>query len=442
MRGYRRREVRAGPSLEDDARRNRRTRGKPVGHEGGADAPTPRHVLFLIENQPYPYDPRVRAQAAALLAEGYRVTVAAPGGAGFESPEEIVDGVRVRRFRAPHSGRGIAGYGREYLLSFFRLLRLAWRTDAEHRVDVVFVCSPPDFLVLLAVPLARRGSAVVFDNRELSPELFEMKFRRRGLVHRCLLAAERFAFRHADSVLVTNESYVDNACIRGGVDRSQVFVVGNGPDRQRIFPVQPHPDLRRGRKHLVLWMGAMSDQEGLDLLIEAADELVHNRGHTDVTFALVGPGDVHEALEAEVRRRRLERIVELPGRVDDALVRAYLATADVCVAADVRSAMNDRAAMRKVLEYMAMGRAVVQFPLAEMRRLCGSATRYARNADPVDLAVRIEELLVNPEERITLGQDAQNRLLEKRLMWQDQVPTLLAAVDTAVERALTRARRS
>lgn len=397
-----------------------------------------RHVLFLIENQPYPYDPRVRGQAAALVAAGYRVTVVAPSGAGFESPDEALDGVRVRRYRAPVPGRGIPSYAYEYLVSCLRLVRLAKQTHTEQPVDVVFVCSPPDILVLLALPLARRGTAVVFDNRELSPELFEMKFGRRGLVHRFLLAGERLAFRHADSVLVTNESYASNAHIRGGVDPARVFVVGNGPDRHRIFPVQPRPELRRGRKHLVLWMGAMSKQEGLELLIEAADELVNRRGRSDVTFALVGPGDVHDALMSEIGRRRLEDVVELPGRVGDDLVRAYLATADVCVGVDVQSTMNDRAAMRKVFEYMAMGCAVVQFPLAEMRRLCGTATVYAHNGDAADLAQRINELLENEQERRRLGREAQRHVLDKRLTWQDQVPVLLAAVDTALQRASAR----
>ncbi|MDP8930403.1 MAG: glycosyltransferase family 4 protein [Actinomycetota bacterium] len=400
-----------------------------------------RHVLFLIENQPYPYDPRVRGQAAALLAAGYRVTVAAPTGERSESLEETIEGVRVRRYRAPAPGRGLGGYVLEYLLSSVQLQRILWRTHRREPVDAVFVCSPPDFLVLLALPLARRGAAVVFDNRELSPELFETKFRRQGTLHRCLLLAERLGFRHADVVLVTNGSYAANAHVRGGVDPERVFVVGNGPDRQRIFPVKPRPELRRGRDHLVLWMGAMSQQEGLELLIDAADELVNHRGRTDVTFALVGPGDVHDALKSEVVRRQLEGVVDLPGRVNDELVRAYLATADVCVGVDVRSPMNDRAAMRKVFEYMAMGRAVVQFPLPEMRRLCGDATAYARNGDSTQLAERIEELLDDPQQRQRLGEEAQLQLSRQELMWQDQVPSLLAAVDTAFHQASVRSRK-
>lgn len=394
------------------------------------------HVLFLVENQPYPYDPRIRAQVAALLDAGYLVSVACPTGEGFKSLAETLNGVEVRRFPAPPPGRGVVGYVREYLVSLFLLAGLTRRITSERAVDTVVVCNPPDLLILLALPLARQGAGVVFDDRELSPELFEAKFSRGGMreaVYRTLLWMERSAFRRADCVLVTNRSYASNPALRGGVEQDRVFVVGNGPDPNRIYPVPERPELRRGRAHLVLWIGAMSKQEGLEHLLVAADELVNSRGRSDVSFTLVGPGDVHDVLAAEIARLGLESAVEVRGRVDDELVRAYIATADVCVGADERTAMNDRAAMRKVFEYMAMGRAVVQFPLTEMRRLCGDATVYARNADGLDLAVCIEQLLDDPAERKRLGEAARRRVEELGLAWPHQVPSLLAAVATAHE---------
>jgi glycosyltransferase involved in cell wall biosynthesis len=415
--------------------RRRRPPGDPNPLGPGA------HVLFLIENQPYPYDPRVRAQAKAFAALGCDVTVAGPTGAGFEGIDETVDGVRVLRFRAPAAGQGFVGYLREFVVSLLRLWRIVRRVHAQRPVDLVVVCGPPDLLSILALPFARSGSAVMFDNRELSPELFETKFARRGPLYRALLWSERWAFQHADSILVTNQSYASNAWGRGGVDAKAVFVVGNGPDPARIFAVEPVPELRHGRDHLVLWMGAMSKQEGLERLLDAAGELVNDKGRTDVTFALVGPGDVVEVLNAQIERQGLGDFVELPGRVDDSLVRAYMATAAVCVAVDEPTTMNDRAAMRKVLEYMTMGRAVVQFPLQEMRRLCGDSTLYADIADPHDLPRKIEELLDDPDRRRALGQAARRRVEEQRLLWPDQIPTLEAAATTARNRAVVRLRK-
>jgi len=394
------------------------------------------HVLLVFENMVYPSTPRPRAFVQAMRGHGERVTVAGPTGYGLERLEERADGVRILRYAAPPPGTGIAGYVREFGVSFLRLRRLVRRVAREDRPDVVVVHNPPDFLMLLARPLARRGTAVVFDDRELSPELYEAKFGRRGPVVAALVAIERFAFRRADAILVTNPSYVANVCDRAGVPAERVFVVGNGPDPSRIYEVDARPELRRGRQHLVLWLGVMSRQDGLDHLVEAADELVNRRGRKDVTFAIVGPGEVVDELRAEVARRGLDGVVDVPGRVDDDAVRAYLSTADVCVGVDPRNDMNDRAAMRKVLEYMAMGRAVVQYPLTEMQRICGDATKYARDADPRDLAAKIEDLLDDPDERRRLGEAARTRIRDERLLWPDQAKSFLRAVEAA------RARRS
>jgi glycosyltransferase involved in cell wall biosynthesis len=389
------------------------------------------HVLVLVEGLPYPFDVRVRAEVAALREAGYAVTVAGPTGYGHELREETLDDVRVVRFRPAPPGRGALGYLREYARAWLRLGQLVRRVHREHPVDLLFVCNPPDVTVLLALPLARRGVRVLFDYREICPELFEAKFQRRGWLHRLLLIGERMAFRFSDVAITVSEPCAEIARTRGGMHPERVFLVGNGPDRKRIFPVAERPELRRGRRHLVLWLGAMSSQEGLGRLIEAADELVLKRGRSDISFALIGPGDAHEELRRDVRRRGLEDCVEVSEAVDDELVRAYLSTADVCGNVDERNDMNDRAAMRKVLEYMAMGRAVVQFPLAEMRRLCGDTTVYAHNADAHDLAVRVAALLDDEPRRLQIGADARRRVMDG-LMWDQQVPTLLQAVETAL----------
>jgi glycosyltransferase involved in cell wall biosynthesis len=395
------------------------------------------HVLVLVESLPYPLDPRVRAQVAALREAGYDVTVACPTAAGYEERDAILDGVRIRRFRAPRPPGGALGYIREYAVAFVRLRRIVSAVRRQRRVDAVLLCTPPDFLVALARPLARRGAAVVFDYREISPELFEAKFGRRGLPYRALLLAERYAFRHADAVTTVSEPCAELARRRGGVEPARVFLVGNGPDPARIYPVAPRPELRRGRDHLVLWLGVMSCQEGLERLIEAADHVVHGRGRADVHFAIVGYGDAREALQRDIAEHGLAEYVELTGGVGDELVRAYVSTADVCVGVDENNAMNDRAAMRKILEYLALGKAVVQFPLAEMQRLCGDASMYARPGDAADLAARICELLDDGQHRRCM-EEAARRRMSLGLMWPQQVPALLAAVDAALNRDTAR----
>ena len=202
---------------------------------------------------------------------------------------------------------------REYGLAYVRLRALARAVARERPVDLVLVCTPPDFLVAIARPLARRGAAVVFDLREISPELLEAKFGRRLVLHRLLLLAERYAFRHADAVLTVSDACAELARGRGGVEPARVFLVGNGPDPARIHPVAPRPELRRGRRHLVLWLGRMSAQERLEHLVDTAEDVVRRQGRADVHFAVVGDGDARAALERTVRRTRARELCRADG---------------------------------------------------------------------------------------------------------------------------------
>jgi glycosyltransferase involved in cell wall biosynthesis len=389
-----------------------------------------KHVLVVCEGLPFPGDVRVRAQAKALLAAGYRVTVAGPTGYDHEELDERVGEVRAVRYHAPPGGRSAFGYLREYASAQVKLGRLVRRVHREDPVDVALVCNPPDSLVATTRALARSGTKIVFDYREIAPELFEAKFGRRGPLHRLLLWSEAYALARSDVVITVSESCAALAHERGGVVRERIFLVGNGPDAERMYPVTPDPRLRRGFHYLVLWLGTMSSQDGLEGLIEAAERLVNKRGRRDVGFAVVGPGDAHDALRAEAVRRGLADVVLVGGYVDDETARRYLSTADVCVNVDVRNEMNDRAAMRKVLEYMALGKPVVQFPLREMQRICGDTAVYARDGDMSDLATKIADLLDDRERRAALGRAGQQRV-QTGMMWHHQVPSLLAAITAA-----------
>jgi len=398
-----------------------------------------RRVLILLENEPYPHDRRVRQEALALHEAGYEVTVVSPDAPQAPAAEEVVDGVRTLRYPAPPGGSGAVGYLREYVLSAIRMRRILRRLRTENAAtgrefDAVIACNPPDFLIHLARPFARRGTGLIFDYHDPSPELFEAMFHRRGLIHRALIAVERSAQRTADVVMTVNEACAELVRDRGGIPADRAHVLVTCPDPRVFYPVAPRPELRRGKPHLVLWMGRMSEKENLPLLLDAAEYLVRDRGRADIAFAIVGRGDVVPELQREIERRGLTAAVELPGHADDRQLREWMSTADVCVSLDVHSPMNDRSLMVKVMEYMAMGRPIVQFPLHEMVRVCEDATLYARDGDFRDLADKVCSIIDDPELARRLGDQTRRRSLEAGLTWKHQVPILLAAVEQAAAR--------
>src|ERR1039457_1656221 len=116
--------------------------------------------------------------------------------------------------------------------------------------------------------------------------------------------------------MATNESYKEAAASRGGLDREDVFVVRNGPDLATFIPVPAQPALKHGKPFLVGYVGTMSIQEGLDILLDVALN-IRNRGRNDVHFTCVGGGPSLVALRAMVKGKNLDEMVNFTGRVPD-----------------------------------------------------------------------------------------------------------------------------
>ena len=64
---------------------------------------------------------------------------------------------------------------------------------------------------------------------------------------------------------------------------------------------------------------------------------------------------------------QLADYVTFTGRIDDTTLLTMLSTADVCVNPDRATAMNDMSTMNKIMEYMALGKPIVQFDVTEGR---------------------------------------------------------------------------
>jgi glycosyltransferase involved in cell wall biosynthesis len=88
--------------------------------------------------------------------------------------------------------------------------------------------------------------------------------------------------------------------------------------------------------------------------------------------------------------------------------------------------------MNKVMEYMAMGKPMVQFEVTEGRYSAGESSDYARKNDPVDLAAKIVALIDDPERRAAMGAFGRRRV-EQELSWEHQVDPLVQAYKVALD---------
>ena len=261
------------------------------------------------------------------------------------------------------------GFIVEYAYSFLATLLLVLRARRAGRFDVLQACNPPDIFWPIAWWLRQRdGSRFVFDHHDLCPELFDSRFPDGSrLARRGLLALEKATFATADHVVSTNSSYAEIAMRRGGKAPTDVTVVRTGPDGERLRRRAANPALRRGRRHLVAYIGVMGPQDGVDLAVRAAAYVVHDLQRTDVSFTFMGAGDSYDDLVALRDELGLQDYLELPGRVPDETVLDVLSTADVGLSPDPKNPLNDVSTMNKTMEYMAFGLPVVAYDLKETR---------------------------------------------------------------------------
>lgn len=388
-----------------------------------------RRVLIVVENLPVPLDRRVWLEATTLTAHGYEVSVICPTGRGWDAHREVIEGIHIYRYPAPvEAHSGAVAYAREYLHSLVHWFRLARRVRRERGFDVIQGCNPPDLIFLLALWYRLRGVRYLFDHHDVCPELFEAKFGQKGLLYRIMLIWERMTFATASVSIATNESFREIAHRRGRMKPEDVFVVRSAPQIEK-FEIRPAvPALRKGAGTVLGYVGVIGQQEGMDLLVAAADHLIKGMGRRDVHFLIVGFGPEVPNVEADVARRGLTGWFTFSGALyGDDLLNA-LNSCDIGVSPDPKNAMNDISTMNKVMEYMTLEKPVVQFDLKEGRASAGEASVYAQANDPVDFAVKIAELMDAPERRAAMGRIGRERVLN-RLSWAHSAPHLLAAYD-------------
>ena len=387
-----------------------------------------RKVLIIVENLPSPFDRRVWNEATTLQAAGYAVSIICPTGKGHTAKYECLENIHIYRFSLPVEANTAPGYLLEYSSALISQFYLSVKVLFKHGFDVIHACNPPDTIFLIGAFFKIFGKKFLFDHHDVNPEFYEAKFAKRDFFYKLLLWFERLTFLCADKSIATNESYREVAITRGRMAPDNVFVVRSGPNLDRLRIVPPVPELKKGRKHLVGYVGVMGQAEGIDHLLRAVEYITKEMRRTDIQFGLVGGGTELDAMIAMAQQLDVAEYVTFTGRVPDKELLEMLNTADVCVNPDVANPMNDKSTMNKIMEYMALGKPIVQYDVKEGRVSAQSASLYAKRNDPSDLARKLVELLDDPEARDRMGTFGQRRAREE-LSWDHEAPKLLAAYE-------------
>jgi glycosyltransferase involved in cell wall biosynthesis len=390
-------------------------------------------ICIILENEAFPYDRRVWMEACTLQQAGYAVSVICPKSDAFRCPRAVLEGIEVYRYWSWNS-RSILGHLCEYAWSFLAQFFLALRVYARTRFRILQACNPPDNIFLIALFFKLFGVRFIFDHHDLSPELYAARFKRhpgRSFLHGLACIAERLTFLTANCSIATNESFREIAITRGKMHPERVVVVQTCAELRKPGPEVEHRPENHGAQ-LVVYVGSMEPQDGLDLLLKSADYIVNERGRHEIRFIAIGSGTELPRLRAMASRRNFNGNFLFTGRMNHDKVQEYLAASDVCVAPDPFNSLNDRSSMVKIFEYMAHGKPTVLYLLKEGHRTLGDAALYARPNDPEHFGEQILKLVDSEPLRQKLGESARKRV-ETDLNWGVQSKKLLEAYKLVLE---------
>jgi glycosyltransferase involved in cell wall biosynthesis len=267
--------------------------------------------------------------------------------------------------------------------------------------------------------------------------MYEAKFGGGGVVLKTLLWLERQTLKHAAVVITTNQSHKTVAIERGGKNPDDIYIVRSGPQLARFKRYPPDPAWRQGRRHLLVYLGEICKQDGVDHLIRAIRQLVQVHGFHDFHCVLVGGGPHQPAIKAYAEELGVAEWTTFTGRISDEMLCRVLSSADIAVDPDPKNAWTDKSTMNKIVEYMYFGLPIACYALTEARVSAAEAALYVEANNEDALARGIADLAGDEQARRRMGEFGMARV-QGALAWDYSEPPLLAAYDKAMALATTR----
>jgi glycosyltransferase involved in cell wall biosynthesis len=366
-------------------------------------------VAILTQYYPPEPIPKPHELARGLAERGHEVVVITgfpnyPAGKLYPGMRlrlwkwEILDGIRVLRLPLyPDHSRSVVRRVLNY--GSFAVAAALLGSVLSGPVEVMFAEHPPLTIGLAAWVIGRlRQAPFLYAVNDLWPESVEatrMVRSRRLLDH--VGRIERFVYRRAAAIAVISPGFKANLAGKG-IPPEKVHVIPHWADESLYRPVPPNPELARslgmaGRFNVV-FAGQLGLAQGLDVVLDAADELSDLQG---VQFVLVGDGTDADRLRQEAGQRGL-RNVRFLGRQPAERMPEIFAVSDVLLVH-----LQDRPLFRitipsKTIAYMACGRPVlmaVEGDAADVVRGAGAGIT-CRPGDAKDLAGAVRRLRAMP----------------------------------------------
>ncbi len=408
------------------------------------------NVVLIVQNLPVPFDRRVWLEATTLRDAGYNVSCVCPKAKGFEASYEVLERITIHRYSLPIEANGPAGFVAEFGWCLVRSSMKLARIGISSGIDILHVCNPPETYFPLGWLMRLFGRKFLFDHHDLSPEMFDAKLeamaltdgtdpiptatdqnspdRKHKILRRGLMWCERMTFTAANIVVTTNESHKKVAIGRGKRHPDDVIVVRSGPDLDRLTATEPNAYWKNGSEFLVVYLGEICEQDGVDHLIRAIQHIRDHHTQTSIRCVLIGGGPHQPAIKQYAENLGLADICHFTGRVSDDMLCEILSSADLGIDPDPLTPWSDQSTMNKIMEYMFFELPIVSYELTEARVSAGEAALFVEANNEQALGEGIISLLYDPDRRTEMGKIGRARV-EDELAWKHSKPHLLRAYE-------------
>lgn len=377
----------------------------------------------------YPYDPRPRRAAEALINGGMSVDLICVTEYDHQPRRQIVNGVDVLRLPLrPIRGTALR-YGFQYSGFLFISAAILAMRSLGRGYDLVYVHNMPDFLVLSGLIPKLFGAKLILDLHDPMPELmmgiYGLQPQARAV--RLLRWLEKWSIAVADSVVTVNRACADLFVSRSCPPK-KMNVVMNTPD-ERIFrfrPSRPVTTSRSNNRFVVMYHGALVERNGLDIAIEALDKVRDIIPQTELRVYGIPTPYLDRVMDL-VGRKGLNGVIQYLGpRSLEQLVPA-IEDCDVGVIPNRRNAFTQLNTPTRIFEYLALGKPVIA-PRAP--GICDyfdeSSLLFFELGDAVDLGQKIKFAASHPAELADLARRGQ--MIYRDHIWEEERQRLLGMI--------------
>ncbi len=381
------------------------------------------HILFIVENNNVPTDIRVWREAKTARQAGYHVSVIAPKNSYYSKSYEVIDKISIYRHFSPSFTTGVKGKCLEYLNAFFWETYLALKVYVTKPFQIIHAANPPDNIFLIALFFKLLRVKFIFDHHDIPPELFTSKFgKSNSLLFFFLRLFEKLSCKSADHVISTNLSYRDHIAKLHSIKPHNISIVRNDPEPGMYM--EPEPKMA-GTLTKLLYVGSINSQDGVDDIIRAIHCLVYNLSQSSIICTIVGDGESLEAIKQLAIKLSVDEYIHFTGYVYDRdQVNSYIIESDICLESAPDNDANAKSTFIKIMEYMACGKPIVAYDLAETRFSVGSGALLVPPGDHSAFSEAINTLLIDPGKRQILGALARQRIIDE-LNWESSAKILL-----------------